>query len=250
MTVSSWPLLSAWRVSLFSFLSYSMLALVPLKSYRTAISCWACTTALCISAVLTSLTMSNEWLSATAGRAPVRVGDRTWSDSRLASRRLDHSGQIEVIQPDSAIRPGRRRTVRQREPESGERPRRRRARSVTRDDPDRRGPIVDIDPGGGRIDDPDQPDPGLEILDDLLLDLVGRIGRADHLDHEVGHDLPGVLRGDPSPLRPSLDRRRRRRPADVVADRSTPKLKSISDFDPDRADESRRSDRGTSPSCS
>ncbi len=49
---------------MFSFLLNSIEACVPLKSKRTAISCCAWTTALCISAWLISLTTSKEWLSA------------------------------------------------------------------------------------------------------------------------------------------------------------------------------------------
>ena len=70
-TASSCPLWSARRVSVSSFLLNSMVARVPLKSYRTAISCWAWTTALCISAWLISLTMSKECVSAIAGGAPI-----------------------------------------------------------------------------------------------------------------------------------------------------------------------------------
>src|SRR4029077_21055583 len=71
-------------------------------------------------------------------------------------------------------------------------------------DRDRRVVIVDL--GEQRIDYPDALDAGREVILELSNHFIGRIGRTDDLDRQVGYDLPGWRARNRLAARPALKR--------------------------------------------
>ena len=53
-----------------------------------------------------------------------------------------------------------------------------------------RGGVVDVDLARSRIDDPNLANFGAEVILDLLIHLVRRVGRTDDFDREIRNDFP------------------------------------------------------------
>src|SRR5271166_3850077 len=90
----------------------------------------------------------------------------------------------------------------------------------TRQNPHARGRFVNVNLLCDRIDDPDRPDSGSEVVIDPDKNFASKVCRADDLDGQIGDDLPGGRSGNRTVPRPSLMRDKREvRPALEVVGR-------------------------------